>query len=309
MVKILSYIAGLFFLLVSLTLYYYDKTEIKNTCGVRMLTSSSFYAGLGEDLKGLYFKKYKCQLKFDVVNGANLISNLFIKQPSRYDVLVGLDQFQIDKLDSKLLWNLEALNLSDSITKNNYYIAYDEAPITFFLREPIMKEFKDLISFFEFAKNNKISIAVPLKTTSVLGAVFDLWLTQNNSLEIKKLPQIKYVKSWSESFGLFERKIVDGFLSFETSEIYYLNNLKIKKVIIQKGHPNLKEYFAFSKEARISLKQKSEFADFINSKEVQSLILEKNYMWPAYDLDHKNKNLRNLKLIELDSHNSFETVN
>lgn len=302
MVKILSYLAIVFISLAGLTFLYFHNSEIKNSCQIKILTSNSFYNGVGEDFKSLYLKKHNCELQFVVVSGANLITNLFIKKPNQFDILIGLDVFQIQKMNTNYLWNTKVLNLQkeNEDFEQTFYIPYDESPITFFVRNSEKNEFETLDMFLHYAHANKLSVAVPLKTTSVLGSLFDRWLKQNVDDLQMKFTQIKYVKSWSEAFGLFERKIVDGFLSFETSEIFYINESKIKKIKIHNGHPNLKEYFAYSSKSILSLDHKINFYNFIKSEEVQALILKKNYMWPAYNNKHEYQDLRNLKTITLD---------
>ncbi len=303
MVRILSYLAIVFIALSSLTVFYFQTNEIKNSCQIRILTSNSFYNGVGEDFKRLYLNKHSCELKFVVVSGANLITNLFLKKPDRFDILMGLDPFQIKKMNTDYLWDASLLDANKNLKRKEavfkYYLPYDEAPITFFLRKSDKTKFENLNMFLHYAHANKLSLAVPLKTTSVLGSLFDVWLKNSIADSNHEITQIKYAKSWSESFGLFERKIVDGFLSFETSEIFYLNDSNIKKVNIKEGHPNLKEYFSFASKSNMSLMQKNNFFEFIKSEEVQALILKKNYMWPAYSKNHDHKDLRNLNVIEL----------
>lgn len=302
MVRILSYLAIVFISLAGMTFLYFQQSEIKNSCQIKILTSNSFYNGVGKDFKSLYLQKHNCELNFTVVSGANLITNLFLKKPNRFDILIGLDVFQIQKMDTLYLWNIKLLDIQKENEKieQNFYVPYDESPITFFIRNSEKSEFETLDMFLHYAHANKLSLAVPLKTTSVLGSLFDIWLKENVDDMQRKFTQIKYVKSWSEAFGLFERKIVDGFLSFETSEIFYINESKIKKIKIHNGHPNLKEYYAYSSRTSLPLDHKINFYNFIKSEEAQSLILKKNYMWPLYNKKHDYQDLRNLKTISLD---------
>lgn len=298
MVKILSLSALFFVILALLTRSYYDVAELQSSCEVKVLTSNSFYSGIGDILKLKYKEKNNCELRFSVVNGANLISNLFRKQPAQYDMLVGLDFFQISKIDEHQV-GLPALG-NEFITFEyaNKFLAYDEAPLTFFLRDSGQIYFKDLNEFINYLEQKGLNVAVPLKTTSVLGALFEQWMQSSDvdqSLK-RNSKQIKFVKSWSEAFGLFERKIVSGFLSFETSEIYFLNANNIKKISLSEGHPNLREYLTFSSSGKISTEQKLKLIDFMFSEEIQNLLLEKNYMWPIALKKHKYSELKTLKL-------------
>ena len=102
-------------------------------------------------------------------------------------------------------------------------------------------------------------------------------LTQN----FLKSKSFKFVKSWSQAFGLFERKIVFGFLSFETSEIFYQNHKEVIKVKFHSGHPLMKEYFAFSKNHSLKDKEIQGVLKVIYSPQVQRLVQEKNYMKPV----------------------------
>lgn len=302
MVKLLLYLGTSFLILSILTLKYYDNSDDKLSCSHRILTSSSFHIGVGELIKEKYKKKYRCDLNFAVVNGANLISSLFNKQPKQYDVLMGLDFFQIQKLSDHLIYKFEDEPPYYKFSYKNSYFAYDESPITFFLRDSKQSQFIDLNHFLVYLNSNNMSVAIPLKTTSVLGALFEKWgsMSNFNLIEVPKSKTIKFVKSWSESFGLFERKIVDGFLSFETSEIYFLKNSNIKKIIFKTGHPNLKEYMAFSKSTKMDKNQKVQFIDFMYSEDIQKLILEKNYMWPVNLKKHKYSELRTLELLDIE---------
>ncbi len=308
MVKIFGLLGFFFLALVLATLNYYSGPKFSSNCQHRVLTSNSFYSGLGESFKKRYFEKFNCELKFAVVNGANLIANLFVKQPKQYDILIGLDQYQIQKLTDSLLiqqksnYFLKTTDLGSShlLSSKKFLLwAYDEAPLTFFMRNVKQSQFNTLNEFFGFLEAKNLTVAIPLKTTSILGALFQDWV-QSSALSIEQvnsLRAIKFVKSWSEGFGLFERKIVDGFLSFETSEIYFIKSKKISKIAINSGHPNLKEYFTFSAQSKMSDQQKTNFLSFMYSDEIQKLILEKNYMWPTYLRDHEYSKLRTLKLL------------
>ncbi len=301
-VKLLSSIGICFLILSIATFQYYDPTESRVVCQYRILTSNSFHSSIGQSIKQKYREKYGCELNFAVVNGAKLISSLYNKQPKQYDILLGLDLFQIQNLSAQLIYKFDVKKLQIPNPYRHSYFAYDEAPITFFLRNSSSTQFDDLKNFFEFLNKNGMSVAIPLKTTSVLGALFEKWVIISNIVngDGSVLKTVKYVKSWSESLGLFERKIVDGFLSFETSQIYFLNNKNIKKITLNSGHPNLKEYLAFSKFSKMRQDQKKEFIEFIHSKEIQDLILKKNYMWPISRQEHEYPDLRTLRVIDLE---------
>lgn len=293
------------------TISYYSSNSFTSVCKHRILTSNSFHTGVGESFKAKYKKKFNCELNFAVVNGANLITNLFNKQPKQYDILLGLDEYQINKIIKALLsqhkhqnvLSLQNSNIFKLQSENKLFWAYDESPLTFFMRDIEQSEFNDLNHLILYLAANKLSVAVPLKTTSVLGALFEDWvsLTAADKDLILKSESLKFVKSWSEAFGLFERKIVDGFLSFETSEIYFLKAKNISKISIATGHPNLKEYFAFSSTSKMSNEQKDNFLNFIYSEDIQTMILNKNYMWPTNLSSHENSNLRTLKVIDMNA--------
>jgi ABC-type thiamine transport system substrate-binding protein len=316
-VKILSINGAITLLLCLLTFSYYKKSNQSSDCEIRILTSNSFFSGIGDDLVEAYKYENSCDLKFDVVNGANLISNLFNKQSNRYDMLIGLDIFQINKLSAKFVQlPLKTSKFIDkSLILNGRYMAYDESPLTFFIRGSEISNFENLSGFINYLELKKLTVAVPLKTTSVLGALFEAWNINDIQFENKNMDldsanrtlnkrfnsnSIKFVKSWSEGFGLFERKIVDGFLSFETSEIYFAKTPDVKKISLKDGHPNLKEYLTFSSFSKLSEIEKNKMLDFILSEKVQNLLLEKNYMWPVNSKVHEFSEYRNLKIKSLD---------
>lgn len=281
------------------TRFYYISKDDSIGCKVKVLTSGSFYNGVGEILKEEYLKHSECILQFDVVNGANLISNLYLKQPVRYDVMMGLDIFQIKKLSSRKVFNFDLTKYPNH--KN--FIPYDESPITFFVKGIDKTEFKTLYDFLSYMIEKKMIVAVPLNTTSVLGALFDTWLAERDNLLLQRLSadnNIKFVKSWSESLGLFERDIVNGFLSFETSAIYFESDPNIKKISIDAGHPNLKEFMSFSIKSDLADDDKIKFIDFIMSADIQNLLLQRNYMWPVVPVNNSDLRFRTLKVINLE---------
>lgn len=314
MVRTFSALGFFFIVLTFATVRYYSSASFKNACQHRVLTSNSFYAGAGELFKEKYKKLYDCDLNFAVVNGANLIASLYNKQPKQYDVLMGLDKYQIAKLSKNVILadieseadgsSLDIAKMPEKI-QNGLYWNYDEAPLTFFVRDISQTEFVDLNQLILYLQSKNLTLAVPLKTTSVLGALFEDWVKFNTEdpEDILNAPPLKFVKSWSEAFGLFERRIVDGFLSFETSEIYFLNNSDIHKIKVSNGHPNLQEYLAFSAKSRMTSQQQKNFLDFVFSSEIQNLLLTKNYMWPTSLKDHEHADMRNLKIIKLDVQN------
>ena len=308
-----------------------------SSCRIQALSSSSFYEALSELLIKKLKTEFNCDLEFRVVHGANLISNVYLQNPLHYDLLLGLDIYQLERLGgdklavlSKNLFNGLVDKSFESLNFQNRAWAYDMAPLTFFirssadkapkLREKRIYEFSHLEDFLDFLKVHKLYVAVPLPTTSVLGTLFVHWVhhhfynsikeTSNandfkmDPLKVQVLTQkflksksFKFVKSWSQAFGLFERKIVSGFLSFETSELFYRSKKDVIKVSLKSGHPIMKEYFAFSKKHSLKEKDIQGFLKIIYSSEIQKLMQEKNYMWPAvgeFLKDHEYKNRLNV---------------
>lgn len=299
MVRILS-IAGICFLVLSIaTIGYYKQYNYSGICRYRVLTSNSFHSGIAEVFKEKFKEKHDCEIYFAVVNGANLISNLFNKQPNQYDLLIGIDRMQVNKIPMSYIKKLSDEELLKYPQYKNSFFVYDEAPLTFFLRHSKVSHFQNLKNFIQYLETNDFTVAVPLNTTSIIGSMFEKWVKHENLVEfIANSRRVKFVKSWSEAFGLFERKIVDGFLSFETSEIYFLNSKEVVKIEVDEGHPNLQEYFAFSSKSKITDLQKKEMVDFIYSKEIQELLLKENYMWPINIKEHDYAELRTLKTLK-----------
>lgn len=316
MVKILSLHALVGLILISLTYLRFTPKNYFGECDLRVITYASFYDGAGKDIFSKYEQEYLCQLQVKVLKTAGMLAQ--VQNLSQdYDVILGIDDYQLQQMDrAPFLLDLEDFHQTKYGLEpfNAYYeqgaFELDSAPLTYFIKyksevneDPYkVMSFYSFEDFLIFLKDKNIKVAIPSPSTSVVGSLYLNWILDqaHQARDFLLEKNFVYVSSWTEAYGLFEKSLVGGLVSYETSQVpfYEKNQIALKKnqsrlepkselsqihkVEIQSGHPNYTEYFMVSKESKASKDDKYRFVSFIYRQDNQKLLLDKNYMWPAH---------------------------
>lgn len=333
MVKILSLHLFAGIMLASLTYLRFTPKNYFRECDLKIITYSSFYEGAGKDLFAKYEEEFLCKLQVKILKTAGMLSQ--VKNLSEdYDVILGVDQYQMDDIDVApfLLdqedFHLEKYNIAEF---NSFYMQgafqLDSAPLTYFIRQKTVVDGNPykIVSFFSFddflifLKDQNIKIAVPSPSASVVGRLYLNWIVDRvkPAKEFLSEKNFVYVSSWTEAFGLFEKSLVGGFVTYETSQnhLYQQNRILIEKnknsktpqeeirqavkVEIQSGHPDYMEYFLISNASKASKEDKYRFVKFIYRSDNQELLFVKNYMWPVAYKPQEASHVRKIKVSPL----------
>lgn len=336
-------------ILAILTYLHFTPKNYFNQCSLKIVTYSSFFEGAGKHLFKRYEDQYLCKLDVHVLKTAGMLGQIKNLEKD-YDIILGIDQYQLQDLDRTAfeISKEDFLPLKFGIEKfKDFYSSpgfkLDSAPLTYFIKqkfrisdlstqgseEALYQGDGETLGFYSFEdfqiflERKKIKIAIPSPNSSVLGSLYLNWIWDfaDKPSDFLRHPTWIYVSSWTEAFGLFEKSLVGGFLSYETSHIHFRKqnqtvlqknkNLskpkdtvdKVYKVEIQSGHPDYTEYFLISNQSKADKDDKYRFVRFIYEDQSQMTLLDKNFMWPAIpikaygDSDAKSIKIKPLKTI------------
>ncbi len=321
------------FLLFSFIIYNFITSKITQEilCEVYVYTYSSFASptGPGTDLKKLFKEETHCDVHFENIGDARMLvqrlkTELKIKNSVDADVVLGLDQFSLKQAYQLLKWKetplsediklskrLRETHLSkEDITPFNVFVPYNWSPFTFIYRqkEDIQKQ-----TFFKtpqdiFTSNMKYSLMDPRSSSP--GFQFLVWIIHQFGEEtlhqfIKKAYFIS--PSWSAAYGLFTKKQTHTAFSYLTSLAYHWieeNDTELQVMSFDKGHPYQIEFagvVANSPRLEVAIK----FVKFLHHKEVQKLIMTKNYMFPIIESVEEKTVFEKLPKISLTKNHSL----
>ena len=265
--------------------------------------------GPGVEIKKQFEKVCACRILWmRAEDSTTLVQRLSLREDGMgVDVVLGLDQITLPL--AYRFWKWKNFNISKkNFTLNaKKWIEYQRgimnacceeekhkiwavplswAPLTFISRVSLKSApLKSIIKNPQW--KNKISIPHPRSSTlglqlyfwffSVLGeADLPLFL-----LEFKK--QIySTAHSWSSSYGLFQKEFAHLTWSYQTSLIYHQmeENKKYFAWTFKEGHPYQVEFMAVPNTCR-SCALAEQFVKFMLTKEVQRILMNKNYMLPV----------------------------
>lgn len=270
--------------------------EIKPTLRIFGYTSFTGQFGPGPLLKELFEKDCDCQVQY--IEGADsgiLLQRLKMEGSSLgADLVVGLDQFDLQKALSEQKWrelSISGLNAYDEVKpalQNSYFVPYDWGVISFVGRK---NDFSKLPQSLDdlLADELKRKIAIEDPRTSSPGLQFLYWVIHTKGEEegfkfIKKtMDQVySYSPTWSTAYGLLTKKQVKTALSYVTSPVYHQVEEKNTDYIaleFKEGHPIQFEFMGipdFCKNCELA----ERFVNLMLSEEGQKLIMQKNYMFP-----------------------------
>jgi len=265
---------------------------------VKVLSYSTFVSSTGPapQLVRAFKERCKCKVEFYTAGDAGLLlERLKLTQDkASYDVVLGFDQFAASKAVSE--WTWLDVSLPEEVQQNwakglpkdsmNPLVAFDYAPMTFIYRKDEVTSppttLKDLLKP-DYAK----SLSLQDPRSSSPGLQFLSWVeqTQDGLSYLKSLKKnIHSVSpSWALSYGLFKKKQSKFVFSYLTSLAFHYEiegDSNFGALIIEEGHPVQIEYAGVPKGCK-NCEIGKDFVRFLLEKESQSLIAEKNFMYPV----------------------------
>lgn len=293
---------------------------------LKVFASTSFASNFGPGplLKAEFEKSCQCQVEF--VEGSDssiILQRLKIEGESLgIDMIVGFDQFEIEKAKKNLEWrrlNIETAQFDQVITENyldEVFVPYDWGILTFVGKKglPEIKSLQDLLSP-EFYK--KFALQDP--RTSSPGLQLLSWLLGNGftAQELTKIIEQAHSvsPSWSSSYSLMTRNQVDYVFSYVTSPLYHQTveqSNDYQALSFLEPHPIQVEYFGVTDFCQNCALAES-FAQYLVSKGAQKILMEKNFMFPVlpevrkgtvFDITEKfkfekNQNFKVLQALQL----------
>lgn len=263
---------------------------------LKVLTYTTFAGatGPGKELIDAFKNKYKAEVEVQVVDNSGLLIERarLSEQSSPFDVVIGLDQFQLEDAKVKLQWReLPASkgNLDPRILayiKDPRFAPFDWSPMTFIYRQGTNapKKFDDLL---DKRFSNQIALQDPHMSSP--GLQFLNWVQMVQS---KKSPEFlsslapnvaSVAPSWSFSYGLFKKKEVALVFSYLTSLAFHWEFEKDRSyqaVELPEGHPIQVEFAGVLKSCR-QCELGEQFVLSMSEPESQKLIMQKNFMLPV----------------------------
>ena len=307
--KIFTILTIIGLLPLSFIIYHFTISKPQSPCGIYIYTYSSFASptGAGSGLQKLFKEKTGCDAHFENIGDARTLlqklkGELNIKNKVDADVVLGLDQFSIQEAYRLLKWKDISFNKNIKLSKRlnetglsksnlnpfNTFIAYNWSPFTFiyrpqqsdkdFQKKVIFKTPQDIIKF-----HIRYSLMDPRSSSP--GFQFLVWIINQFGKEtlyqfIKKAYLIS--PSWNTAYGLFTKGQTHAAFSYLTSLAYHWieeGHTEFQTMNFDLGHPYQIEFAGVVADSP-QLETAIQFTKFLHQKEVQKLIMTKNYMFP-----------------------------
>ncbi len=264
---------------------------------LRVLAYPTFVSvyGPGPELAKIF--EQRCQCKVELLNAGD--SALFIEKLTAkggeyiVDVVVGLDQLLIEDALQKIKWNEIEVTEFD-IDKNlilegqNFLVPFDWAPLTFMYKKSEIAPPTSLKDLLDPRFKGTVSLQNPL--TSTPGRQFYSWVFESmgataglNFFDQLRGQKFLFADNWSASYGLFQKGPMKLSFTYLTSAIFHWEtekNLDFQPAVFEEPHPIQVEYAGVPANCHMC-KEGSDFIKFLLEPGSQSLIMQKNYMYPA----------------------------
>ena len=274
------------------------QTELKT---LRVYSYSTFVSswGPGPLIKKMFEESCNCRVDFyDGADSAILLQRIQNEATqSGADVVLGLDQFDLEKAHQMVNWktiqtgNTEFVPVVKNILSESKLIPFDWGVLAFIGRKSDDRlSLTSLESMLNKELKGQISMQDP--KTSSPGLQYLFWLIEVMGEDeafkylAKFIPQAySFSSSWTNSYGLFQQGQVRTTFSYVTSPIYHLLEEKNSDYIafaFKEGHPVQFEYVGIP-ESCSECDLANQFVQFILSPSVQKIIMEKNYMFPVVE--------------------------
>ncbi len=265
---------------------------------VKIYAYSSFVSqwGAGPVLKEIFERTCDCRIEFvEAADATHLIQKMkFEGQASGADVVMGLDQFDLEKAKEASAWKSLDYKSAEFDPAVKSLVDESFAPMDWGVMSFVFK--KTEIAVFPTRLDDLLSpelkgkIALEDPRTSSPGLQFLLWVLAAKGEEagfefFRQLnPYVhSYSSGWSTAYGLFNKEQARTVFSYNTSPLYHQIEEKKHDVIsveFQEGHPVQVEFMGIPELCRqCDLAEK--WVSLVLSAVGQKVLMEKNYMFPA----------------------------
>jgi thiamine transport system substrate-binding protein len=257
---------------------------------VRVMTYSSFMNswGPGPEIAKRFREETGLTVEFQDAGDAGLILEKLKLFP--VDAVVGLDGLSLADAKARHKWREVPVlpNEPGSQWRDPSFLAVDYAPVTFIYREGEIEPPKTLEDLLDPRFDGKIALEDPRTSTPGLQFVFWILDAMGEEKGFQFLSSLKanlhsVSPSWSSAYGSFTKKQSSLVFSYQTSPLYHLIEEKdssYRAVIFDSGHPLQIEYAAVP-EACERCADGEAFVHFLQKKEIQAVIMKKNFMMPV----------------------------
>lgn len=262
---------------------------------MKILAYSSFMGSTGPGLRLVEDFKKLCHCDVEVSNAGDaglLLERLQLARKDQYDLVIGFDQFTVNEAKKKMKWRVRRggpLSWVEAIKTHvsPEFSPYDWSPMTFIYRKDEIEPPKSLDDLENEEYRGKIAIQDPRSSTA--GLEFVQWVATvkgaSASTFLEKLkPNIQSVSpSWSFSYGLFKKGLAKLVFSYLSSLVYHWeieNDRRYQAATFTEGHPYQVEFAAIP-EACTECELAQDFLAMMLSKEGQSQLSRKNFMFPT----------------------------
>jgi thiamine transport system substrate-binding protein len=282
-----------------------DRTKLNDDRIIRVFASSAFVSkqGPAAELKELFEIQslYKVEFIESPDMGIALQKIGFENQNSIADVVLGIDQFDISRMGSKVKWQkfskdlnstlaTELVRNSDAIKDQNFFIPYEWSPMTFVTRQDLSVGIGQLEDLLKPELKGKIALQDP--KVSAQGLQFLAWIfdTRSESEAIRFLKTLlkqdySFTSSWTLAHDLFINRQVDSIFSYVTTPVSQQFDEKHGSYValeLKEALPIQAEFAAIPSTCK-NCEGAEKFVEFIISKDAQKLIMSKNAMFPVID--------------------------
>lgn len=302
--QFILYIVVLFSVLFLLYVYRDDNSSKGDQNTIKVYASGSFISdwGPGPQIKKNFELQYGIKINFIEMSdpGITLQKIGFASDEIAGDVILGLDQFDIVRFADKAKWkNISDIKLNHQNSILNFgqinqieqiknFIPYDWSAISFVRRSDNKVKINRLKDLLALDLKSKIALEDP--RTSSPGLQFLLWVacSFNEPEAIQFLKDMNnqahsYSPNWSTAYGLFKNKNADLVLSYVTSPMYHLieeHDEGYQALSFEEGLPVQIEFAGVLSQCK-DCEAAYKFISFIQTKEIQKIIMAKNYMLPV----------------------------
>ena len=297
---IVAILLTLFILFLPYIVFEQEYPDDKNV--LKVLTYSSFIQawGPGPTVASLFQEETGIKIQWINAGNAGLILER-LKFKSKFDqpdVVLGFDQFSI--LEARMLMKWQDVHeLQDDIGKNilpegsffHDFIAYDWGPMAFVYRDGEVKMPSSLDDLLSSDYKNSIILQDPRMSSP--GLQFLFWILHEKGEEeaYRYLEQLKssikvMTPSWSSSYSIFQVEKPSIVFSYMTSPYYHqmeVGNDNYRDAIFSHPHPVQVEYAGIPSNCN-NCEQALLFLQFLLKKDIQKILMEKNFMFPVEGL-------------------------
>ena len=258
---------------------------------LKVMVYSSFLSPYGPayEIQKQFEKTCKCQIQWMKVEDSTLmIQRLKLRSDGLgVDVVLGLDQLTFNTSNQK--WKKINLSNNNLIPKAQKWIQPSAIPISWAPFTFIARQSEYLPQNIEALLNSNLrkKISLPHPRSSTIGLQFYFWIFSlfkdtEQFLHSFKNQVYTVSHSWSSSYGLFQKEFTQLTFSYQTSIIYHLVEEKKQYLSARfsEGHPYQVEFAAIP-ETCTQCDVAKDFLIFLLKKNIQKILMTKNYMFPV----------------------------